>query len=288
METGENKEQLIKIEASSFNRDLISKYHLSLQVSLKSFSYALLDTEELSYQFLKNHHITSSSIDDAINKINEICSSENLLESSFSSSSLTFAGFPSILVPEEVYSSESTKEIYKFNHNIESHEKIITDKLNKQSAYNIFSTHQRLYDMSVNLFPDAKIKSLSSILLDQLANIQVEIGKRIYLYKHSDWISIFIFNGEELIFQNKFNCKEKEDVLYYLLFTMEQLKLDPEICPVIVLGEIKKQSETYLLLYDYVRHLKSAKRPHNFIFPDAFNVLEEHQFFGLFTQVLCV
>ena len=142
--------------------------------------------------------------------------------------------------------------------------------------------------MSVNLFPNAKIKCLSSILLDQLANIQTEIGKRIYLYKHRDWISIFIFNGEELIFQNKFNCKEKEDILYYLLFTMEQLKLDPEICPVIVLGEIKKQSETYLLLYDYIRHLKSAKRPHNFIFPDAFNVLEEHQFFGLFTQVLCV
>ena len=118
METGENKEQLIKIEASSFNRDLISKYHLSLQVSLKSFSSALLDTEELSYQFLKNYPITSSSMHDAINKINEICSSDNLLESSFSSTSLTFAGFPSILVPEEVYSSENIEKIYKFNHKI--------------------------------------------------------------------------------------------------------------------------------------------------------------------------
>ena len=79
----------------------------------------------------------------------------------------------------------------------------------------------------------------------------------------------------------------KEDLLYYTLFSFEQLKLSADNIAVELFGEICKDDENYRILYDYIRNITFGKSPQGVIFPDEFRNLGEHQYYGLFSQVLC-
>ena len=73
-----------------------------------------------------------------------------------------------------------------------------------------------------------------------------------------------------------------------MLFSFEQLKLSPEEIEITLFGTIEKEDESFNILFEYVRNIKIGERPNKFTFPNAFNTLGQHKYFGLFTQVLCV
>ena len=75
--------------------------------------------------------------------------------------------------------------------------------------------------------------------------------------------------------------------MYYTLFSFEQLKLSAENIKVELFGAISKDDKNYKLLYDYIRNITFGKNPQGISFPDEFKILAKHQYYGLFSQVLC-
>ena len=67
---------------------------------------------------------------------------------------------------------------------------------------------------------------------------------------------IVVIKNKKLELFNCFSFKTKEDFIYYILFTAEQLNLNPEELKLILLGDIKKESELYNTLYQYVRNVE--------------------------------
>ena len=56
-----------------------------------------------------------------------------------------------------------------------------------------------------------------------------------------------------LINSNQF--ENKEEFLYYVLFTLKQLKWDPSYISAILIGDIEPNDQNFKLLYQYIRHL---------------------------------
>ena len=54
---------------------------------------------------------------------------------------------------------------------------------------------------------------------------------------------------------NSFDYKTPEDFIYYILFTAEQLMLNPEYFKLEVLGAINEDDEYYKIVYKYVRNI---------------------------------
>ena len=73
-----------------------------------------------------------------------------------------------------------------------------------------------------------------------------------------------------------------------MLFSYEQLKLSSENIEVTLFGEISKNDENYKILYDYIQNITFGKSPQGVSFPNEFKNLAKHQYYGLFSQVLCV
>ena len=95
-------------------------------------------------------------------------------------------------------------------------------------------------------------------------------------------LNISAFKNTKLIFSNSFSFDTKEDILYFTLFTFEQLKLDTEIVNVKLYGEIIKGDENYQLLYEYIRNIEFGSKPNNINLISEFEKLKGHQFYGLF------
>ncbi|HIG32258.1 MAG TPA: DUF3822 family protein [Flavobacteriales bacterium] len=281
METGENNP--ISIQSDNFNIGLANSYHLSIQLGISHFSYCLLNTITLTYDYVKMH--TLSSVDDAAAEITEIINNDVIIKSEFSTQSVAFVNFPSTLVPSSLYKKEEAETILAFNTEVMG--KVIADTILSQKANLIYSVPESILTIVSNFFPKAKQKAQESILIQQYSQLNTNTEKA-YLYLNQKKVTITFFKENKLIFNNSFDYFTKEDLLYFVLFSFEQLKLSTEKIKVILFGAIEKDDEYFNLLYDYIRNLKLGKRPHQFNFPTEFDSLAEHKYFGLFTQVLCV
>ena len=281
METGESNP--ISIQSDNFNIALANSYHLSIQLGISHFSYCLLNTTTFTYDYAKKYSLSSK--EDIATEITEIINNDAIIKADFSSQSIAFVNFPSTLVPSTLYKKEDEKTLLDFNTEVNG--KILTDNILSQKAHLIYAVPESIVSIVSNFFPKAKQKAQESILIQQYSQLNTDTEKA-YLYLNEQKVGITIFKGNKLIFNNTFDYTTKEDLLYYALFSFEQLKLSPESIDVTVFGTIEKEDEHFNLLYDYIRNIKLGKRPHQFSFPAAFNSISPHKYFGLFTQILCV
>jgi len=280
METGESNP--ISIQSDNFNIALANSYHLSIQLGISHFSYCLLNTTTFTYDYAKKYSLSSK--EDITTEITEIINNDAIIKADFSSQSVAFVNFPSTLVPNILYKEEEAELLLAFNTEVNG--KILTDNILSQKAYLIYVVPESIVSIVSNFFPKAKQKAQESILIQQYSQLNTDTEKA-YLYLNEHKVGITIFKGDQLIFNNTFDYTTKEDLLYYSLFSFEQLKLSPESIDVTVFGTIEKEDEYFNLLYDYIRNVKLGERPHQFTFPTVFSSISPHKYFGLFTQVLC-
>ena len=276
METGENNP--ITIQSDNFNIALASSYHLSIQLGISHLSYCLLNTTTFAYDYAKKYNFSS------IIEITEIISHDEIIRANYSSQSIAFVNFPSTLAPSSLYKEEDAEAILAFNTEVKG--KVLADIIVSQKAHLIYSVPESILTIASSFFPKAKQKAQESMLIQQYS--QFNNTEKVYLYLNQKKVIITVFKENKLVFNNSFEYITKEDLLYFVLFSIEQLKLSTENIAVTVFGSIEKNDEYFNLLYDYIRNIKLGKRPHQFIFPAGFDSLAEHKYFGLFTQVLCV
>jgi hypothetical protein len=83
---------------------------------------------------------------------------------------------------------------------------------------------------------------------------------KVYANISTDHFEIVVVNKGELILYNTFEYTTKEDFMYYLLFTTEQVQLNPETFNLIFIGDIDSKDELYITAYKYVRFVFLGNR----------------------------
>ena len=87
-------------------------------------------------------------------------------------------------------------------------------------------------------------------------NLERTDDARIYLNVKNQCFEMIVLKEAKLLFYNYFRFKTKEDFLYFVLFSMEQLHLDAEITPVYFMGMIEKDSQVVELVTRYIRDVR--------------------------------
>tara|TARA_B100001142_G_scaffold301946_1_gene328046 strand:+ start:11194 stop:12015 length:822 start_codon:yes stop_codon:yes gene_type:complete len=272
METGKANNR----KTADFNIALAEQYHLAIQIGNKELSYCIINTTTKTVEYF-NSYIIDNNITTALN-------SDDIIKTDFQSSSLAFLGSASTIVPNSIYTKNSAKQILELN--IEKSEIIKEDKVNKIDACIIYTVTEDINEIVNTYFPKAKQKSQQSILLEQFSMLD-NSNKSAYLFINDNIVNITVFNNHRLIFNNSFDFFTKEDLLYFTLFSFEQLKIETEIVTVKVYGSISEEDEKYKILHDYIRNITLGSRSNELKFTSEFDTIQEHQYFGLFCQVLC-
>ena len=68
-------------------------------------------------------------------------------------------------------------------------------------------------------------------------------------------ISVVVLENKKVLFSNSFTFTSKEDFIYYLLFTAEQLGLNTNEFPLFFTGDILEETEIYKIAYQYIRNV---------------------------------
>ena len=147
----------------------------------------------------------------------------------------------------------------------------------------IYSIPESIDNITKTFFPNCSIISEEKVFIEK--KIYENLTTCVYLNFNLNRFSLTIFENKQLKLQNSFNYKKAEDVLYYVLFCMEQLNLSTIKTPVVLFGNIDYNDKIYELMFNYIKDISFGDIDKNL----GLNLKKDrHKYFSLLSQILCV
>ena len=247
---------VIKKSSTIFLRDT-KDTKLSIQFNLDGFSFCITDntSEEILYFYeylFKEKKITPESL---LKKIEELFKTDSYLQKDFSSVSVVHQNNLSCLVPNTYFSEDKLSEYLNFNIKTLTSDFITFDDIQSIKAKNVYIPYVNINNFLFQNFGEFEYKHHLTIFIEKLISINNSDEKVVYVNVSSDSFDVVVIQNKQLYFSNSFSFETKEDFIYYILFTFEQLKLDVEEIQLYFTGDIELESELYTITYQYIRNV---------------------------------
>jgi len=271
---------VLKVKDESLDTNLQGDLHLSLQRAEGSLAWALLHIFQNKYLALESYFFSKEEEDAVTEQIKNYAWYKNV-----TSVSLAWVTDKATLVPEPLY-DEKTKATYSaFNFDVAEKPLVFSNRLKGAGCYAVFALQAERAERYKKTFPGIKfmhcgVPLIESVLLDN----KNETAEKAVLNIRKKKFELLIARGTSLLYYNTFAFSATEDVIYFLLFTLEQLKLNPETIEVKLFGEIEKNDPLYAIIHKYIRRLHFGARNSRFDYSYRFSEISEHACYSLFSQ----
>lgn len=126
----------------------------------------------------------------------------------------------------------------------------------------IYGTSQLLIDKLKELYKSTNFIHSAQVLFN---TIKLTNDETLHLSLNSKSLEILVFRGDELKFYNLFEALVDEDILFYTLFTLEQMNLSANKIEVKTYGELLPKTKVYQTLKKYIRHVNTAMKDEEFL-----------------------
>ena len=255
---------------------------MTIQHSLDGLSFVIFDTAENKFIALKHYHISEKNISLETLLI-ELQEKESWKLEEFKNVNILIDNNNNTFVPKE-YFIEEMKENYMSLLNIE-HSNVLTDNINSSDIINVYSSQDKLAFMSENV----KTYHSSSILIKKLIKefSSRSPETRAFVNVKNNSYELIIINYDKLVFHNYFNFNTKEDFLYFILFTFDQLNIDNESIPLYFLGFIEEKSSIVDLCSRYIRNIRFFNRDNDFNYINELNSVPYYYYYTLYSFTSC-
>jgi len=235
---------------------IVSKNYkkLSLQVALNGLSFCIFDTLHNSVkeiQEVKFNH--TQSLEDQLWR--------------------TFVDYPQLtrtydeivvlhdnnlntFVPKSLFQEEAIGSYLQYSTKVFETDFFAFDEMEPYDMNNVHVPYVNVNNFLVDQFGSFDYKNVNSVLVAKLLDFSKnKIDKQVYVHLQETHFEIVVTNQSKLLLYNSFEYKTPEDFVYYLLFTMEQLQLNPETIQVNLLGKIAENDACFDIAYRYIRHI---------------------------------
>ncbi|QXP70622.1 DUF3822 family protein [Polaribacter sp. R2A056_3_33] len=230
---------------------------LSIQFNLDGFSFCIINntTKETNYfseYVFKEKQLTPENL---LKKIEEIFKTDIHLQKDFSSVLVIHQNNLFSLVPNQYFSEDVLSEYLNFNIKTLATDFIAYDDIETINAKNVYVPYVNINNYLFQNFGEFEYQHHLTILIEKLISTNNSDDKKVFVNVSKENYDIVVLENKQLQFSNSFNFQTKEDFIYYILFTFEQLKLDVEKIGLFFTGDIEPESEIHKITYQYIRNV---------------------------------
>lgn len=280
----------LSLADKGFNPDNCNNYILSIRIAPDGFFYVIFDIERNKYLQLETFSFQGIIGDnDWVQTVRTLLDQLPFLLHPYNKVFIAL-DFPNpLLVPETIYTDESKENLYKYSYYPERNITLLTDKLTHNQAVLIYPLSEVIRVNILELFPNARIKHQSSCLLEQIKQhlLHNSDSTQVFIQVNKSSFDLIVFNTQRLTFFNSFRYNSLEDFLYFLLYALKNLSIDPNTQSISLLGNVEKNSALVSQLLKYVRNVDYVDTKVNMDFSYVFEEIDTHQFFNLFNLKNC-
>lgn len=266
----------------------MNKLKLSIQVCLNGLSFLILNCEENQLVWYKKTTFSKEFNPVKILKeIELVYEKEEFLQNPMDEVMLLFSNDLYSLVPKEYFIEEEASNYLKFNTKILKTDVVAHDFIEGNDLVNVYIPYTNITNYFFDKYGEYEYKHSISVFAEAILNLEKTLLAKVYLNNYKDYYDLVIVRNGKLLLSNSFKYDSPEDFIYYLLFTLEQLKLDPSEIDLILTGEISEESPFYQIVYTYIKNVQFLKPDLTINFSEEYNEQFQREAFILLKSIEC-
>lgn len=264
MATGSNSSFNYLKYDSSLNSENLKDCHLVISLSLTGFSLLLSDHNKRKVLLLAlksplEASDTSLSLDEIESLIKSLpfridqCLSTEVL--------INFNKFS--LVPEHLYSKGAGKSILTYSCRLEKGDHIYTDHWSNSEAMLVYALPLNIMEWCEKSFNAVSFRHQATAI-EYLYQLYPKDKTFALLFVESNSADLYLARNGKVFWYNKFKHQTEEDLLYYVLYTLEQNRFLATELELKVAGQVLKGEKLYKLLSGYIGSVQELPIPLGF------------------------
>lgn len=156
----------------------------------------------------------------------------------------------------------------------------------------VFNVEHRLANYLAGVYPlqDTTFVHQTSAIIRASAAVEQRLvsTQNLLLYFEGEFVTIVLRSNHALRYCNRFGFKNPQDLTYYILYVLEELRLEPYSVNILLYGEITPFSDSYTNLSEFLPHMMFGQTPAGMLFNGDFDDLPEHRYLSLYgLSLLC-
>ncbi len=230
---------------------------LSIQVSLTGLSFCCFDTLNNTVTSFNEVHF------DTFHKATKI---EELFGNAFRDYPELKDSYDEILVihnnnlstfvPTALFDENFLGSYLQYNTKVFETDFFAFDEIQNYQMNAVYIPYVNINNFFIDQFGAFDYKHANSILVSKLlVASKNKDDKKMFVHINTGHFEIIVVQNQKLLLFNSFDYNTPEDFLYYILFTAEQLNLNPENFPLELIGNIDAESDYFKIAYKYIRNV---------------------------------
>ena len=240
----------------------IHNKELSIQLGLNGLSFCILNTDTNTIIQLK--HLTPTkkqTSEELLETLITLFETEISLQDSYKKITIIHENEWSTLVPKALFNEDALVDYLKLNIKILKTDYITFDTVAINDSVNVYLPYVNINNFIYDKFGSFIYKHYSTILIEAILNTEANADdSKLYIHVSKTHFQIIAVKKGDLLLYNTFEYATPEDFIYYILFTAEQLQLNPETIKTVLLGDIAEDDNLYTIAYKYIRHITFGNR----------------------------
>lgn len=262
---------------------------LTVQISSEHLAFAVLDLQDSRYLAAQTYRYPYHfNPDDFSLWLQEIASS-GIVSWHYHRVRLFIANLEYTLIPGPLFNPSQKEEYLKFNLSSQSNVLTVVDRLNALDACTVFAVPRWLNDKLAEIYPGGSLHHTISCFLESVLNHYKFLIRNhtAFINLQPGYFDLVILHEQKVRFCNSFYFKSPDDVLYYIMFILEQMQLSPESIELSIAGEVGRHAQVVERLSAYLPHLDFLPRNESFRYSNIFEGIPGHYLYTLLSAAEC-
>ena len=294
----ETQDKLFKLDLSiqdeRFDIDEMSYYRLYIALGESNLRVCVIDSLQNRCLLIEDYGFyKKQDIQELISSLNRIYDNDRYLKANFwQSVSIIFKGQSFSLVPQKLFDANHADKYIQFN-SIEntSENQVLFAEQPAFEAVNVFQAKQKLVDWFKQTYRSREIDFYHQTLPFNEGIKAMGKSKRtnnLHIFVEGNYIITSVLKSNQLEFCNIFSYKTSKDFIYFVLFVMDEHRLDREQTEVTLYGNINQLAEVFKFLRTYINKVNiNSEKPDWVSFSYFFDEAPLHYYFDLYSAHLC-
>ena len=252
------------------------KSQLAIEVTDKNIRFTSFHDNSIQQQIENQINWSDETI--CKNELNDCFEKNNFLSKDFDEVSLSYASKNSSLVPNSIFADSTPSAIYKlcFGKVLEK-QSIDFNRISELSIVNIYAIPDSIKRFFVLKFPRVIIQHEGTHALRKILNANT-FHLKISLIFHDDYFCMTIVKHSNLEFYSFFDYQNDDDIIYHVLFALQQKELINEKGSLELISNNNSKSSSFGDLKTNFKRIKELSE---------LEVSEKNNFIAQ-SQLLCV
>jgi len=242
---------------------------LSVQISLSGLSFLVTNPISKEVLFFLYKNVSSSAPEELLAELQDDFSENKDLQDDFDEVNVIYDTNLFSQVPSLLFDKTKASDYLKFNSKIRANDFIAYDSLEENDITTVYIPFVNINNYLFDRFGDFNYYHATSVLLKQILNKEKYFSlPKLFIHLAKNSFHLIALKNGKLELCNNYKYRTPEDFIYYILFTLEQLNLNPDTIDMAVSGFIEEYDEQYKILFNYVRNISFFSYEGNITFKE--------------------